>query len=392
MTYYPIHPESTLTFFRGFVVMTDRKTRRISLFAPTLCGGGAERVIVTLARGFAERGLKVDLVLAKAEGPYLSEVVSEVRIVDLKSKRVLYSLPGLVRYLCQESPQALLSTLDHANIVAIWAKKFSGVSTRVVVRVPTTVSQACSTARNIRGRLMPLFIHLFYPWAHAMVAVSKGVAEDLVRITGLPREKIHVIYNPIVISELLSKADESLDHPWFLPGEPPVILGVGRLTNAKDFPTLIRAFALVKRERPAKLIILGEGEERLRLEAIIRELNLEGDVDLPGFVENPYKYMKRAAVFVLSSRWEGLPNTLIEAIVLRRPVVSTNCPSGPMEILENGERDKLVEVGDVKGLSQAIIATLNYENPQKLSKTYKQVFNKFSIDRVVSQYLEVLLS
>jgi len=341
-------------------------------------------VMVNLAHGFVERGLQVDLVLAKAEGPYLSQVPQSVWVVDLKSKRVLYSLPGLVRYLRREQPKALLSAMDHANVVALWAKRLAGVPTRVVVSVRTTISIAAKRAKNMRGRMMPLFIRKFYPWADAVVAVSKGVAEDLLKIAGLPKEKIRVIYNPVITPELFAKAEEPVDQPWFRPGEPPVILGVGRLTAQKDFPTLIRAFALVRKERPARLMILGEGEERPKLEALVRELDLEKDVALPGFVDNPYKYMKRAALFVLSSRWEGLPAVLIEALALGTPVVSTDCPSGPREILENGKLGKLVPAGNVKALATAITGTLAENTRRTISSS------AYTLDTAVKRYLEVL--
>jgi len=357
---------------------------KIALFSPSLHGGGAERVMVNLAHGFVERGLQVDLVLAKAEGPYLSQVPQSVWAVDLKSKRVLYSLPSLVRYLRRERPKALLSAIDHANVVALWAKKLAGVPTRVVVSVRTTISIAAKRAKNMRGRMMPLFIRKFYPWADAIVAVSKGVAEDLLKIADLPKEKIRVIYNPVITPELFAKAEEPVDHPWFRPGEPPVILGIGRLTEAKDFPTLIRAFALVRKERPARLMILGEGEERPKLEGLVRELDLEKDVALPGFVDNPYKYMKRAALFVLSSRWEGLPTVLIEALALGTPVVSTDCPSGPREILENGKLGKLVPAGNVKALATAITGTLAENTCQAIS------CDTYTLDAAVKRYLEVL--
>jgi glycosyltransferase involved in cell wall biosynthesis len=336
---------------------------KIALFLPSLRGGGAERVMVNLARGFVERGLRVDLVLARAEGPYLSQVPKEVRVVDLGARRVLYSLPGLVRYLRRERPQAMLSALNHANIVAIWAKLLARVQTRLVVAEHSTLSRSTENASSVRAKLLPFLIKTFYPYADAVVAVSRGVAEDLVTTTKLPMEKIKVIYNPVITPELFAKAEEPLDHPWFRPGEPPVVLGVGRLTQPKDFPTLIRAFALVRKERPARLMILGEGEERPKLEALVRELGLEEDVALPGFVENPYKYMKRAAVFVLSSRWEGLPTVLVEALALGIPVVSTDCPSGPREVLEPHE-ELLVPVGDANALARTTLRVL--ENPPQL--------------------------
>jgi len=356
---------------------------RIALFLPSLRGGGAERVMVNLAWGFVERGLQVDLVLAKAEGPYLSQVPSKVRVVDLGARRMLHSLPGLIRYLRGEQPQAMLSALNHANIVAIWAKILSKVKTRLVVSEHNNLSQSTKNAPFMRAKLMPFLIRFFYPYADAVVAVSRGVAEDLIASTGLPPEKVKVIYNPVITPELFTKADEPLDHPWFGPGEPPVILGVGRLTKQKDFPTLIRAFAMVRKERPARLMILGEGEERPNLEALVRELGLEEDVALPGFVDNPYKYMKRAAMFVLSSRWEGLPTVLIEALALGTPVVSTDCPSGPREVLE-GHEELLVPVGDTNALACTILRLL--ENPYRAQIDV----SPYTLAHAIDLYIEIL--
>jgi len=358
---------------------------KLSLFLPSLRGGGAERVMINLARGFAEKGHKVDLVLAKAEGPYLSQVPENVRIIDLKSSRVLYSLPGLIRYLRQESPYVLLSALDHTNVVALWAKKLSRVSTRVVVSVHTTLSKASINATNIRAKLTPALARIFYPWADAVVAVSRGVADDLIKLTKLPQEKVHIIYNPVVTPELFAKAEEPLDHPWFAPGEHPVVLSAGRLTPVKDYPTLIKAFDLVSKEMPARLMILGEGDERPKLEALIKERKLEEAVALPGFVDNPYKYMKHAAVFVLSSQWEGLPTVLIEALALGVPVVSTDCPSGPAEVLENGKWGVLVPVGDIQQLAKGILSALKKKEINSMPRALM-----FSVENIMKEYSNIL--
>jgi glycosyltransferase involved in cell wall biosynthesis len=368
--------------------MSGFEKERVALFLPSLRGGGAERVMSNLARGFVERGLAVDMVLAKAEGPYLSQLPPNVCMVDLGASRVLTSLPGLVHYLRRERPQALLSALDHANVVALWARALARVPTRIVVSVHNNISWSTRHAPTLRARLTPLWVRPFYPWADAVVVVSQDAAEDLVRLTGLPWRKVRVIYNPVVTPEIFSKAQEPLDHPWFAPGQPPVVLGVGRLTIQKDFPTLIRAFALVRAQRPARLMILGEGEERPKLEALVRELGVDQDAALPGFVGNPYAYMARAAVFVLSSLWEGLPTALIEAMALGTPVVSTDCPSGPAEILEGGVWGKLVPVGDRDALSAAVVSSL--DSPSLPDATRRA--QDFSLDRIVGEYLELLLS
>lgn len=363
----------------------------VALFLPSLKGGGAERVMVNLARGFHEQGLSVDLVLAKAEGPYLTDVSQEVRAIDLGAKRVLYTLPGLIRYLRRERPQALFSTLTHANIVAIWARILGRVPVRLIVRETIALTPSIINAENFRARAMPILIRLFYRYADAIVANSQEAAEDLITWSKVPREKIRVIYNPVAISEILGKAEEPLSHPWFQPGEPPVILGVGRLETQKDFPTLIRAFSSVRKEIPARLMILGEGKEQPKLEALVRELGLEEDVSLPGFVNNPYKYMKRAAVFVLSSRWEGLPSVLIEALALGVPVISTNCPSGPAEILENGRWGQLVRLGDWEGMALAIQRVLETRQTIEEIEVRRSIAqSRFNLHKITEEYLKVI--
>jgi len=343
--------------------------------------------MVNLSKVFAEKGLEVDMVLAKAEGPYLSEVPATVRVIDLKASRVLFALPALVRYLRRERPSALLSTLDHANIIAIWARKLALSPCRLVVRIAANISQSAKNAPTARGRLIPYLVRKYYPWVDAIVAVSQGIADDLVGTMGLPKERICVIYNPVVTPELFEKARELLDHPWFAPGQPPVVLSVGRLVKQKDYPTLIRAFAMVRAQCPARLMILGEGEERPKLEALIRELGLQNDVSLPGFVDNPYTYMAKAAVFVLSSAWEGLPNALIEAMAVGTPVIATDCPSGPREILEDGKWGRLVPVGDVLAVAESICYFLTAPNLPYVSKRAKD----FGIEQVAENYLKLLI-
>ncbi len=356
----------------------------MALFIPSLGGGGAERVMANLARGLAERDLTVDLVLVRAEGPFLALLPPEVRIIDLGASRTVASLPGLIRYLRSERPESLLSALNNANVVAIWAKRLARVSTRVVVSVHNTYSKAVAGTQSLRGRLLHYGVRAFLPMADAIVAVSQGVADDVTYTTGIPTDKVRVIYNPVVTPELFVKASEPLDHPWFAPGEPPVVLGVGRLTAQKDFATLIRGFALLRKQRLARLIILGEGEERPKLEALVQELGIEDDVSLPGFVENPFNYMKQASVFALSSRWEGLPTVLIEAMALGTPVVSTDCPSGPQEILEGGKWGMLVPPGNPKELARAVLAAL-----RKSMSTSARV-TPFTVEYATARYLELL--
>jgi glycosyltransferase involved in cell wall biosynthesis len=289
-------------------------------------GGGAERAMSKLASGFAARGLPIDLVLASAEGPYLKELSPLVRVVDLKASRTLTAPPALARYLRSEQPAAMLSVLRHANIAALWAKRLARTNTRLVVNMQNTLSQEIERLSGLRARLVMSILRRVYPWADAITAVSHGVARDMLDITGFPARRIQVIHNPIVTSELDQMARAPINHLWLEPGEPPLILGVGRMVPQKDFVNLIEAFHQLRQTHKARLLILGEGPERPKLEDAVRTRGLEADVQMPGFVDNPYPYMRKAGAFVLSSTFEGLPSVLIEALYCGAPLVATNCP------------------------------------------------------------------
>jgi glycosyltransferase involved in cell wall biosynthesis len=207
------------------------------------------------------------------------------------------------------------------------------------------------------------------------------------QLSPIPIQKVHVIYNPVVSPELYEKADAPLEHPWFRSNQPPVILGVGRHRPQKGFDTLLRAFARVRQETPARLVILGEGPERPNLERLASELGVAADVDMPGFDPNPFRYMRRAGVFVLSSRYEGLPNVLIQALACGCPVVSTDCPSGPSEILDGGRYGALVPVDDVEAMAGAIVRALLGQVAPAPSAWLEQ----FRVEVVAEQYLRVML-
>lgn len=361
---------------------------RLCLFLPSLLGGGAERVMVNLANGFVKQGLAVDLLLAKAEGPYQEQVLPEVRLVDLGASRVIACLPQLVRYLRQERPSVLLSALDHANVLALWARRLACVDAKIVVSVHSTTSLSKKYARNVRERLLLNSLRWSYPLADGIIVVSQGAARDLAEAAGLPTSRMQVIHNPVVTDDIARLAAGPLHHPWFGPETPPVILAAGRLTAAKDFGTLVKAFARVRSRQPARLLILGEGEERPALEALIAQLGLGQEVAMPGFVANPYAYMARASVFVLSSRWEGFGNVLVEAMYCGCPVVSTDCPNGPREILDNGKYGLLVPPEDEDALVNAMIQALNHPIRSEALKTRAE---DFTVDAICDQYLRFLV-
>lgn len=362
----------------------DTRLNRYTFLLPNLNGGGAERVVIQIANSFSNLGFPVDLVLLQKKGVLLSEVSSPVNIVDLDCSNMYLGLPKMVFYLKKVKPDVLFATLEFTSLISLLAQKISRVKTRVVIRVAVAVSQhKRSRFKKIIERKM---ISFMYPWAHKIIAVSRDTKRDLIEFTHLSAEKIKTIYNPVVSQEMLEKANLTPSHEYYQIGQPPIILGVGRLTRQKDFATLIRAFDIVHKQIPARLLILGEGDDRAELEALIHSLNLEGEVDLPGYEINPYTYMKNSAVFVLSSRWEGLPNALIQSLACGCPVVSTNCPTGPMEILDGGKYGHLVPVGDAGALAQAILQSLRGDHRKPPDEWLEQ----FRVEPVIQQYLEIM--
>jgi glycosyltransferase involved in cell wall biosynthesis len=359
---------------------------RVAFFVPSLVFGGAERVAINLAEGFAARGVPTDLIAANGRGEFGRQIPAGVRLIDLKAARVLSSLPRLMAYLRRERPAAVITFMDHAGIAALWARRLSGTSARIICTVHTNLTQTAGNSPNIRSRFIPAMLRAFYPWADHIVAVSHGVANGLSLATGIPVSGVKVIYNPVITDNLLALAKEVPDHPWLAPGEPPVILGVGRLSKAKDFPNLIRAFAVVRRQQPARLIILGEGEERHTLTALIAELGLIDHVALPGFRENALAFMSRSAVFVLSSLREGLPTVLIEALAAGAAVVATDCPSGPREVLQDGKLGPLVPVGDSNALASAISRVLK----EPAAKIGLEDLAPFTMRTSVDRYLALI--
>lgn len=364
--------------------MSQSSLKRIAFFMPHLFQGGAERVMLTLANQFATQDIQVDFILAKAKGQFLNRLSPKINVLDLQAGKTVFSVFRLVAYLRKQKPDVLFSTLHPSNIVTLVAKMISGTDVRVVVRVATTVSAQKYT--SWRKWLVRTVLAFFYSRADKVVAVSNSVAVDLQNYLKINPSKIVSIYNPTITDELLEKSDEFVSHPWFQSGQPPVIIGVGRLTADKGFADLVRSFAIVRSSTIARLVILGDGIERSHLELLARELEIESDFSILGYVENPFAYLKSAALFAIPSLWEGLPNALIEAMACDCPVISTDCPGGAKEILNNGKYGDLVPVGDPKSLADAIVRNLR-GNTKKVDVEW---LNQFKLEYVARQYIHVL--
>jgi glycosyltransferase involved in cell wall biosynthesis len=394
---------------------------RIAVLLPSLDGGGAERSMLTLVRAFLDRGRAVDLLLCKPKGPLMDEVPGGAHVIPLapgngltararlaalnpgdlgvllrpvllakKNAPEIARIGALAQYLRSRRPGALLSALTYANLTAIWARQLSGVSVPLLVSERNAIATYCAAphkARKWRFRYLPDLVARTYPRADAVVAVSQNVQRELSDRVGLRHPRLTTIYNPVVDDTLIQAAAEPLSHPWFVAGAPPVILGVGRFTEQKDFPTLLRAFAELRTTRPARLVLLGDGKLRGELGELAEQLGIGEDLWMPGFVHNPFPYMTGAAALALSSRYEGLPGVLIQAMACGCPVLSTDCPGGSAEILAGGEYGPLVAGGDSRALASALADVLDQPVAADL---LKRRAGDFSVDRATDAYLALI--
>lgn len=364
-------------------------SRRIALIVPSLRGGGAERVTLNLAEYFIEKGYAVDLICVSLEGALVSEIPSGVNSIDLGSKRVLSGLGRIRSYLREERPLALLSGIAHLNIVCLIARMAARSRVPIICCEHNTLSIA-SKQRNRFFKRMALLISvkLFYRFADSIVAVSKGVADDLVKSCGVSGRNMRIIYNPVITSTFCTQTQRLPSHPWAIEKKVPLVVASGRLQPHKDFETLLKAIKLVINERNVKLLILGEGPERPKLELMIHQLGLSDSVQLAGFIRNPYSVMACADLFVLSSRCEGLPTVMIEALALGLNIVSTDCESGPREILDHGRFGRLVPVGDAGAIASGILYCL--KNPMS-SELLTARGCSFSQDEAGRQYENIIV-
>lgn len=365
---------------------------RLALFAPSLTGGGIADVFTNLARGFCEAGYAVDLLLARKRGPFLKQVPPAARVVDFQASHVSFSLPALVRYLRKWEPDVLFSAPCGPSLTAVVARLLTGGATRLVVTEHSIFAQTVRRAQSLKARTLVALARRAYPFADAFVAVSEDAAQSLAACTRLSREQIAVIPNPVVVPDATAGGEPTL--PWPLDGshddsDAPLILGAGRLTEQKDIPTLLRAFARLREGRAARLVVLGEGPRRSALEALAQRLSIREDVHLPGFVDDPYAYMRAASVFALSSHDEPFGLVLVEAMACGTPVVSTDCPGGPSDILKGGALGPLVPVGDDEALAAALGDVLDAPPPADMLTRRAADFSR---ERAVEAYLALVES
>lgn len=330
--------------------------RHVVLYVPDLSVGGAERAALNLLEALPGPDLRVTLLLNQRRGPLMNALPVGAELRSLDVHRTIAALPRLTAYLRKERPDVLISYLEFNNIVAIWANCLAGRPTKVIVSHHVTTSNV-NSGSSWKYNLIPVLYRFTLPWADHVVAVSKGVASGLARIMR-GQDSLSVIHNPIITPAYRELAAAPLDHPWFAPDQPPLVLGVGRLVPQKNFELLINAFAEFAAGSSARLVLLGDGPLKADLQQQIDRLGLSGRAAILPIDINPWRYMARAKVLVLSSLFEGFGNVLVEAMATGTPVVSVDCPDGPADILGHGKWGRLVPSGDAKALAAAIVDTL----------------------------------
>lgn len=351
--------------------------------------GGVERMLVNTMNGLGSLGVRVDFLVSRGDGPYMDELLPSVRVQELAGR----SEPAgraLEHYLRQQRPPRLVTAKLRDDALAVEARRRAGADTRLYFRVGNPlVHRLRQRTRTPVGRWWGVRrLARLYRNADACIAVSRGIAEDLAEGLGVSRQRILTLPNPTITEALYQRAREPVAHPWLAADAGvPVVMAAGGLRQQKDFPTLVRAFARLRQRHPCRLVILGQGRQRERLLALARELDAAEQVDLPGWVANPHAWMARASAFVLSSRWEGSPNVLVEAAALGTPLVATDCISGPRDILQDGRYGELVPVGDSRALAGALARVLDH--PPDPVRT-RRAAEPYTLERSARAYMRAL--
>ena len=351
--------------------------RHVAFFTPAPDFGGAQRVTVNIANSLAARGHDVDLVAGHLEGEFVSLIGDDVNTVELDIPEVpaagiLAAVPRLVSYLDRHRPDVLFASRTHTNLAAVAAGRLTDADVHVAI----TEHSPFTHLPTRKDRVTAALAARVYPYADDVVGVSEGVAETVVENTGVGPDGTTVLNNPIDIAAIQSGSEEPVDQAWLDDPEIDPIVAVGRLKASKDFSTLLQAFATVHESRPAtRLVIVGKGTERDRLEALADELGVADSVTFTGYTDNPYAYMSRASVFAMPSKVEGLPTVLIEALACGCTIVSTDCQYGPREILEDGQYGRLTEVGDAERMADTICDALDDPTPPERSRERAQHFS-----------------
>jgi len=364
-----------------------KSNRAIAILVPTLVTGGVQKSMLNLSDGLCQAGFNVTFLTTNFSNDLLDEIPAGVKLHVFKTTRILYSIPFLIVYLWRKEPEVLISAQTHANIASIICIALTGSKTKSVITEHSMFSGKKENYKGNKIKLLSMMAKVFYRKASEIVAVSEGVASDVKKLLDRESIDISVIYNPVNIRQIRELSKFPVTHRWFdMPGKK-VIVAVGRLTAAKDYPTLLLALEIACQKSDLGLLIIGEGEERHNIEGLIVDLKLSETVELMGNKKNPYSYMANSSLFVLSSVVEGFGIALVEALALGLPIVSTDCLSGPSEILKKGAYGKLVPIQEPAKLAAAILDSLKTNNPKSGATRRAE---SFAIKAITKQYIDII--
>lgn len=364
-----------------------KESKKIFFVIPSLAGGGAERILVLLLKYINRNRFKPVLVVFNTENAYKQDLPLDIPIICLNKKSrfdFFHLIWRLSRIIKKEKPSLILSFDTYTNYLTVLARNLAHFKIPLLLGERGNLTQSLKLQR-FKG-IKKILVRSLYPKATGIISVSKGVEDNLISDYKLPENKCFVIYNGKDIERIKELANKEINHPWFKE-EIPIIIACGRLRAPKNYPLLLKAMSLVLKKNNLRLLILGEGEDRSKLKQYTKELGISNNVVFLGFQSNPFKFMSRATVFVLSSSWEGFPNVIIEAMTCRIPVISTRCPSGPDEIITGGVNGLLVPVGNVDALAEAILRLLKDESLRKnLAEAGRKRAEDFRVEKMVAKY------
>ena len=361
---------------------------KVVFFIPTLESGGAEKVTSILCNQFISNGYEVELVLIKKVGPYLNHLHSNIKIVNLNKNRSLFCIFKFYKYIKQSKPDIIISALDNANIISAIVKKFFFPKIKLIITCHSTISKEFKYSDNYKAYFLKKLMKYTFCYAEKIIAVSNGVALDLKNILKIDSEKIKIIYNPVYSEDILELGKLENNFKWFHK-EYKIFISIGRLTDVKNYELLIDSFNIVKDKINSKLIIIGEGPLRFELQNQIESLNLHDFVFLAGYLDNPYNWLSNSDVFVVSSKWEGLSCALIEAMSFNLNIVSSNCYSGPIEILENGKWGLIANQNNKEDLSNLMLKSIlspKLDHNKKRAKIFSINAAMFEYNKIINEF------
>jgi glycosyltransferase involved in cell wall biosynthesis len=358
---------------------------KISFMIGSFAGGGAERVMITLANDLTNHGHSIDLVVVNNAGPLSNLVSKKVNVVDLKVSSVIFAIFPLIRYMKKTNSKALVSALEHVNLLNLMSNMLAGGQMTSIITIHSIIDRK-EDSNIIKNSVVKILLRFLIKRAHGIVAVSKGAASHFSNFMNISESDIKIINNPVNLEKVLKLSNVKIKNLWLDDPSIEVIVSVGRLVKHKDYTTLILALRELRKKRNTRLIICGEGPQRQDLQGLIFRLNMCESVMVLGFVDNPYPLMKMSDLFVLSSNSESFGLVLVEALSLNCKIISTDCCCGPGEILEWGKWGKLIKVGDYEELAKCMYSELEKDGFTDV----KERASDYNMNKVVLKYLEYI--